>query len=205
MMGDSRNNSADSRAPDHGPVPVENVIGEARVVVLPVARFRWVDVVDPQSVSVGMPAPRRTATGRGRAARPRVARGPRPSPSPARGAVQRAERARTPTRLRLTAPEPDRCPCPARPAVPRGPPSPRSSARPARSCAAPRAPGRCRRTLDRHGLGPVAGVDEAGRGACAGPLVVAACVLRPGDAKRLDGLTDSKLLTRRPRGRTTSR
>jgi len=50
-------------------------------------------------------------------------------------------------------------------------------------------------TLQRHGLGPVAGVDEAGRGACAGPLVVAACVLRPGDAKRLEGLTDSKLLT----------
>jgi ribonuclease HII len=49
--------------------------------------------------------------------------------------------------------------------------------------------------LHRHGLGPVAGVDEAGRGACAGPLVVAACVLRPGDARRLDGLTDSKLLT----------
>ncbi len=53
--------------------------------------------------------------------------------------------------------------------------------------------------LDRQGLGPVAGVDEAGRGACAGPLVVAACVLRPGDAKRLDGLTDSKLLTAQAR------
>lgn len=50
-------------------------------------------------------------------------------------------------------------------------------------------------TLHRHGLGPVAGVDEAGRGACAGPLVVAACVLRAGDARHLDGLTDSKLLT----------
>jgi ribonuclease HII len=50
-------------------------------------------------------------------------------------------------------------------------------------------------TLHRHGLGPVAGVDEAGRGACAGPLVVAACVLRPGDNRALDGLTDSKLLT----------
>jgi ribonuclease HII len=50
-------------------------------------------------------------------------------------------------------------------------------------------------TLHRHGLGPVAGVDEAGRGACAGPLVVAACVLRPGDARRFEGLTDSKLLT----------
>jgi ribonuclease HII len=50
-------------------------------------------------------------------------------------------------------------------------------------------------TLQRHGLGPVAGVDEAGRGACAGPLVVAACVLRPGDARRFEGLTDSKLLS----------
>ena len=28
--------------------------------------------------------------------------------------------------------------------------------------------------LYRNGLGPVAGVDEVGRGACAGPLVVAA-------------------------------
>ena len=49
--------------------------------------------------------------------------------------------------------------------------------------------------MGRYGLGPVAGVDEAGRGACAGPLVVAACVPRPGDAARWDGLTDSKLLS----------
>jgi ribonuclease HII len=55
--------------------------------------------------------------------------------------------------------------------------------------------------LDRRGLGPVAGVDEAGRGACAGPLVVASCVLRPGDATRFDGLTDSKLLTAATRER----
>ena len=61
--------------------------------------------------------------------------------------------------------------------------------------------GRCRAALDRRGLGPVAGVDEAGRGACAGPLVVAACVLRPGDARRLAGLTDSKLLTAAARER----
>jgi ribonuclease HII len=57
------------------------------------------------------------------------------------------------------------------------------------------------RALDRRGLGPVAGVDEAGRGACAGPLVVASCVLRPGDAQRLAGLTDSKLLTEKARER----
>jgi len=47
----------------------------------------------------------------------------------------------------------------------------------------------------------VAGVDEAGRGACAGPLVVASCVLRPGDSRKLAGLTDSKLLTERMRER----
>ncbi|MFJ2031370.1 ribonuclease HII [Streptosporangium sp. NPDC087985] len=47
------------------------------------------------------------------------------------------------------------------------------------------------RALTRRGLGPVAGVDEAGRGACAGPLVVAAVVL----SRRIDGLNDSKLLT----------
>lgn len=55
--------------------------------------------------------------------------------------------------------------------------------------------------LGRRGLGPVAGVDEAGRGACAGPLVVASCVLRPGDARKLEGLTDSKLLTEKARDR----
>lgn len=57
------------------------------------------------------------------------------------------------------------------------------------------------RALDRRGLGPVAGVDEAGRGACAGPLVVAACVLKPGDDRRLTELADSKLLTARARDR----
>ncbi|WP_370943421.1 ribonuclease HII [Amycolatopsis sp. cg5] len=59
--------------------------------------------------------------------------------------------------------------------------------------------------LDRRDLGPVAGVDEAGRGACAGPLVVAACVLRPGDAARLPELTDSKLLTALARDRVYDR
>lgn len=57
------------------------------------------------------------------------------------------------------------------------------------------------RALDRRGLGPVAGVDEAGRGACAGPLVVAACMLRPGDGDRMSELADSKLLTASARER----
>ncbi|WP_084961371.1 ribonuclease HII [Thermoactinospora rubra] len=46
------------------------------------------------------------------------------------------------------------------------------------------------RALARRGLSPVAGVDEAGRGACAGPLVVSAVILR----RELPGLADSKLL-----------
>ena len=35
------------------------------------------------------------------------------------------------------------------------------------------------RSLAKAGLEPVAGADEAGRGACAGPLVVGAVVLAP--------------------------
>src|SRR5436190_17341519 len=51
------------------------------------------------------------------------------------------------------------------------------------------------RALARHGLAPVAGADEAGRGACAGPLVVAAVVLPDGKRGQVPGLADSKLLT----------
>jgi ribonuclease HII len=49
--------------------------------------------------------------------------------------------------------------------------------------------------LARAGFTPVAGIDEAGRGACAGPLVVAAVVLDPASIRRMPGLADSKLLT----------
>src|SRR5262245_44464636 len=45
--------------------------------------------------------------------------------------------------------------------------------------------------LQRQGFDDVAGVDEAGRGACAGPLVVAACVLPPGKRGRVPELADS--------------
>ena len=51
------------------------------------------------------------------------------------------------------------------------------------------------RALERAGLTPVAGADEAGRGACAGPLVVAAVVLPAGRRGQVPGLADSKLLT----------
>ena len=51
------------------------------------------------------------------------------------------------------------------------------------------------RVLARAGLEPVAGIDEAGRGACAGPLVVAAVTLNPRRKSLLAGLADSKALT----------
>ena len=56
------------------------------------------------------------------------------------------------------------------------------------------------RALARAGLAPVAGVDEAGRGACAGPLVAGAAILNEGSG-RIPGLADSKLLTPRARER----
>src|SRR3954451_1787055 len=49
--------------------------------------------------------------------------------------------------------------------------------------------------LRRRGFGAIAGADEAGRGACAGPLVVGAVVLPDGKRGQVPGLADSKLLT----------
>ena len=57
------------------------------------------------------------------------------------------------------------------------------------------------RALRRVGLDPVAGVDEAGRGACAGPLVAAAVILPEGRRGQVPGLADSKLLTAKARER----
>jgi ribonuclease HII len=49
--------------------------------------------------------------------------------------------------------------------------------------------------LRRRGFTQVAGADEAGRGACAGPLVAAAAILPPGRRGEVPELNDSKLLT----------
>jgi len=57
------------------------------------------------------------------------------------------------------------------------------------------------RVLQRCGFPRVAGADEAGRGACAGPLVVAAVVLPPGQRGEVPGLADSKLLSPEARER----
>ncbi len=55
------------------------------------------------------------------------------------------------------------------------------------------APYRYERAAWRSGLKHVAGVDEAGRGPLAGPVVAAAVILDPN--RRIKGLDDSKLLT----------
>ncbi|UQU66247.1 ribonuclease HII [Couchioplanes caeruleus] len=51
------------------------------------------------------------------------------------------------------------------------------------------------RALQRRGFRNVAGADEAGRGACAGPLVAGAVILPEGRRGEIDELADSKLLT----------
>jgi ribonuclease HII len=55
--------------------------------------------------------------------------------------------------------------------------------------------------LQRRGFRYVAGADEAGRGACAGPLVAAAAILPEGKRGEIVGLADSKLLTAAARER----
>ncbi|WP_051110581.1 ribonuclease HII [Longispora albida] len=54
------------------------------------------------------------------------------------------------------------------------------------------------KALRRRGFAAVAGADEAGRGACAGPLVAAAVILGPAEVPEL---ADSKLLTPAARDR----
>lgn len=56
----------------------------------------------------------------------------------------------------------------------------------------PTAPYRYEARAWRSGLGRVAGIDEAGRGPLAGPVVAAAVILAPD--RRIKGLADSKLL-----------
>ncbi|GGM39821.1 signal peptidase I [Longimycelium tulufanense] len=61
MMGDNRNGSADSRehmdGSEQGTVPVDNVIGIARFVVLPPQRWQGIDDHNPQAAPVAMNAP----------------------------------------------------------------------------------------------------------------------------------------------------
>ena len=54
-------------------------------------------------------------------------------------------------------------------------------------------------SLIKAGLSPIAGVDEAGRGACAGPLVIASVILKDIASPQLAALKDSKELSEHER------
>ncbi|GGP47789.1 signal peptidase I [Saccharothrix coeruleofusca] len=60
VMGDNRTNSTDSRKQggggEAGTVPEENVIGKARVIVLPPSRWQGIGDHNPQAVAMGAPA-----------------------------------------------------------------------------------------------------------------------------------------------------
>jgi signal peptidase I len=60
VMGDSRNNSEDSRYQGgggvNGTISVDDVIGKARLIVLPPDRWGVVHSQDPQDVAMGVPA-----------------------------------------------------------------------------------------------------------------------------------------------------
>jgi ribonuclease HII len=63
--------------------------------------------------------------------------------------------------------------------------------------------GRFERALRAHGFAAVAGADEVGRGALAGPLVAASVILP--DGFDLEGIADSKVLTRLQREQAYAR
>lgn len=53
--------------------------------------------------------------------------------------------------------------------------------------------------LQAAGISPIAGVDEAGRGPCAGPLVIAAVILNDPSAPELAAVRDSKEISEKKR------
>lgn len=60
VMGDNRNNSSDSRAhvddSTSGTIPIDNVIGKARLIVLPPSRWSGINDHDPQHEALDAPA-----------------------------------------------------------------------------------------------------------------------------------------------------
>ncbi|MCG8918278.1 signal peptidase I [Actinokineospora sp. PR83] len=60
VMGDNRNNSRDSRSQggggENGFVPIDDVIGKARAIILPPSRWQGVGDHDPQAAALSAPA-----------------------------------------------------------------------------------------------------------------------------------------------------
>ncbi|MGH3152018.1 MAG: ribonuclease HII [Streptosporangiaceae bacterium] len=217
---DSREHMGD---PGGGTVPESAVVGRAFVIIWPPSRWRFLPIpatfenpkLSPASAAAGPDGP---VSARLTPASPAVPlalgfTGALPLTWAQRRVRMRVKRRRQRRRARSL-----RCPprCPRqrhiwrnlRSVMTRHPGAPAVSSPP--SLAVPAVPlpryagytprrdgglGAYETVLDRAGFGPVAGIDEAGRGACAGPLVVAAVVLDPGCIRRIRGLADSKLLT----------
>jgi signal peptidase I len=74
VMGDNRNNSSDSRRhvvdESSGTIPVGNVIGKARVIVLPPSRWDGIDDHNPQATALDIRGTSRGRTRRGVIRRP---------------------------------------------------------------------------------------------------------------------------------------
>ncbi len=224
VMGDNRFYSADSREhmgdPGGGTVPESAVVGRAFVIIWPPSRWRFLPIpatfenpkLSPASAAAGPDGP---VSARLTPAGPEV-----PLALGFAGALpltwaQRRVRMRVTRRRQRRRPGSlpvlRRCPRQRhnwrtlRSVMTRHPGAQAVSSPPSPATPPPRYAGYTPRrdgglgayetVLDRAGFGPVAGIDEAGRGACAGPLVVAAVVLDPGRIRRIRGLADSKLLT----------
>ena len=192
VMGDNRQVSDDSRLhstdPGDGTIPENKVIGRAFMIVWPPQPLAG--PADPRHLRPARDQQRRRGGrlagdrhGRGRGAVPaaggRLRRGAAADLAAATGA--RAARAAGAAEAAVTA-------CwPSSSSDPLGYTPRRDSGLAGYE-----------RILSRAGLAPVAGIDEAGRGACAGPLVVAAAILRPSRSAAvtgIPGLADSKALT----------
>ncbi len=179
VMGDHRAESADSRAhvndADQGTIPVDNVIGKAVVIVWPVDRWS----------TLGTPSRLR------RRRQARAVHGAVADRDPGRaGARDRVDDDETTTPRPLST---LRCAMtdPLRP--------PRALVRRDAGLWA------CEGALRRRGFALVAGADEAGRGACAGPLVVAACILPDGKRAGCRVSTTPSCSPRRPASGSTPR
>ena len=214
VMGDHRSVSFDSRGheqdPGNGTVPEDRVVGRAFVIVAPVSRWKVLPIPatfqQPQLARAAALAPTGSVPA-GRAALTGLR-----APAVPLGLGLTGAFPLTLFQLRLRRRLAGLAAAQASGAGPsraRSPGARRSRARPGRGdgmlVPPVRHPGYTprraagltgyERVLARAGFVQVAGIDEAGRGACAGPLVVAAVMLDPRRRSGIGDIADSKSLT----------